>query len=76
MKKELFIVIIEKDNDGSYIAHNTGNDKFLLLGRGDVVADAKKDFVNSMEEIKESIINRGEEVPDAFINEPVFQEKN
>lgn len=48
-----FKVSIEKQEDGSYIAYNTNADGYSLIGTGETVKDAKADFLNSMEEIKE-----------------------
>ena len=45
-------VTIEKDGDGSYIAYNTDDCKYVLLGRGNSVKDAKSDFMDSVAEIK------------------------
>ena len=48
------IVAIEKQNDGTYIAYNMGCDKFTAIGSGATIAEAKEDFFNSMEEMKET----------------------
>lgn len=54
MKDKFFIVTIEKDKDGTYIAYNVDESPYTLIGRGATVKEAKTDFANSMQEIKES----------------------
>jgi len=68
-----FIVSIEKDSDGTYIAYNTNGDGFVLIGRGDTVAEAKTDFANSMAEVAESEMERKGRVPDILTAEPQYQ---
>lgn len=63
-------VTIEKQSDGSYIAYNTTGDKVQLIGTGESVNEAKEDFFNSIEEVKECFSERGEEIPLA-LTEPV-----
>ena len=69
---EQFKVTIEKDSDGSYIAYDVDNDKYVLLGRGDTVQEAKDDFINSVDEIRQSAIKRGEAVDEILTNAPEF----
>ena len=40
-----FKVSIEKQEDGSYIAYNTNMSGCTIIGTGDSVAAAKKDFL-------------------------------
>ena len=47
-------VQIEKQDDGSYIAYNTTGNMLQLIGTGETVAEAKSDFMNSMQEMIES----------------------
>lgn len=54
MKDENFIVTIEKDKDGTFIAYNVDESPYTLIGRGATVKEAKADFANSMQEVKES----------------------
>lgn len=54
MKDEIFIVTIEKDKDGAFIAYNVDESPYTLIGRGATVKEAKADFENSMQEVKES----------------------
>lgn len=56
-------VSIEKQSDGTYIAYNTTGDKIQLIGTGDTVKEAKEDFFNSIEEVKESYITLGDSMP-------------
>lgn len=56
-------VSIEKQTDGSYIAYNTTGEKVQLIGTGDTVKEAKEDFFNSIEEVKESYVDLGDEMP-------------
>lgn len=54
-----FIVTIEKDSDGTFIAYNTDASPYTLIGRGGTVKDAKADFMHSMQEVKASEEERG-----------------
>lgn len=65
-------VRIEKQKDGSYIAYNTSDEKFVLIGTGDTVSEAKEDFFNSIEESKEIYEEKGLPVPDELKGEPLF----
>ena len=44
MKDNFFIVTIEKDKDGTYIAYNVDESPYTLIGRGATVKEAKADF--------------------------------
>lgn len=63
-------VSIEKQSDGTYIAYNTTGEKVQLIGTGATVKEAKEDFYNSIEEVKESYIDLGDKMP-ACLNEDV-----
>ncbi|MDY6258621.1 MAG: hypothetical protein SPL53_02160 [Bacteroidales bacterium] len=65
-------VQIEKQDDGSYIAYNTTGDMLQLIGTGETVAEAKSDFMNSMQEMIESCKEDGEAIPTALTEEPEF----
>lgn len=67
------IVAIEKQNDGTYIAYNTDSDKFTAIGSGATIEEAKEDFFNSIEEIKEVYQEHGDEMPAELQETPVFQ---
>lgn len=54
MKDNKFFVTIEKDSDGTFIAYNVDESPYTLIGRGATVKEAKADFANSMQEVKES----------------------
>lgn len=66
-------VSIEKQSDGTYIAYNTDGDKVVLIGTGDTVTEAKEDFFNSVEEVKESYLERGDSVPPELLREVDFK---
>lgn len=67
------IVSIEKQKDGSYIAYNKECDGFTALGTGATPQEAKEDFMNSIEEIKEVYLEKGDAMPDGLDSLPVFQ---
>lgn len=48
-------VRIEKQGDGSYIAYNVGVNGMVAIGTGGSVREAKEDFENSLEEMKEDM---------------------
>lgn len=66
-------VAIEKQNDGTYIAYNKDCDKFTAIGSGDTIVEAKEDFFNSIEEMKEVYQEHGDEIPAELLEEPVFE---
>lgn len=70
---ERFIVSIEKDSDGTYIAYNTNGDGYVLIGRGDTVAEARTDFANSMKEVAESEMEHKGFVPEILTTEPEYK---
>lgn len=63
-------VTIEKQSDGTYFAYNKTGEKVTIIGTGDTVQEAKDDFLNSIEEMKEICAEQGETIPEA-INEPI-----
>lgn len=65
-------VRIEKQNDGTYIAYNTGDEKFVIIGTGETVSEAKEDFFNSIEESMEVYEGSGIPIPDELKSNPVF----
>ena len=67
------VVAIEKQNDGTYIAYNLESDNFTVIGSGSTISDAKADFFNSIEEVKEVYIANGDEVPAELLQTPVFK---
>lgn len=66
-------VSIEKQSDGSYIAYNTTGDGVTLIGTGDTVKEAKEDFFNSIEEVKESYHELGDPMPECMNEEIEFR---
>ena len=67
------IVAIEKQNDGTYIAYNKDCDNFTAIGSGDTITEAKEDFFNSVEEMKEIYQEHGDDIPAELLEEPVFK---
>lgn len=65
-------VSIEKQSDGSYIAYNAAGKEAVLIGTGDTVKEAKEDFFNSIEEVKESYTERGDSVPNCLFESIEF----
>ena len=63
-------VRIEKQSDGTYIAYNTSGEKVTLIGTGDTVKEAKEDFFNTIEELRQSYIDTKDPVP-VFLDDPV-----
>lgn len=56
-------VSIEKQSDGTYVAYNTTGEKVQLIGTGNTVKEAKDDFFNSLEEVKETYADIGNDIP-------------
>lgn len=65
-------VNIEKQSDGSYIAYNTTGDYVTLLGTGSTVSEAKADFRDSYEEVRQDYISRGDFMPVELTEEISF----
>ena len=63
-------VSIEKQSDGTYIAYNNSGEKVTIIGTGDTVKEAKEDFFNTIEELRQSYIDTQDPIP-AFLNEEV-----
>jgi predicted RNase H-like HicB family nuclease len=55
--------LIEMGEDGTYTIFSAETNS-VILGEGDTVAEAKKDFENSLKEVYELYEDRGEEPPD------------
>lgn len=66
-------VTIEKQQDGTYMAYNTEESDFSLIGTGDTVSEAKTDFFNSIEEVKQSMTDNDIEIPAILTQKPVFK---
>lgn len=67
------IVAIEKQNDGTYIAYNMDSDKFTAIGSGATITEAKEDFFNSIEELKETYQENGDVIPAELLEVPQFK---
>lgn len=67
------VVAIEKQNDGTYIAYNVDCDKFTAIGSGDSIEEAKSDFFNSIEEMKDVYQENGDVVPAELLEAPIFK---
>ncbi len=65
-------VTIEKQADGTFIAYNKDAKNVSVIGTGDTVSEAKADFFNSIEEIKDSYAERGDNVPLELQGTPIF----
>ena len=70
---EKFIVSIEKDSDGTYIAYNINGDGYALIGRGGTVAEAKADFENSMKEVADAELEHKGHVPAILTELPEYK---
>lgn len=66
-------VAIEKQSDGTYIAYNMECDKFTAIGSGETIEEAKEDYFNSVEEMKDSCLENGDAVPAELLEAPVFK---
>ena len=66
-------VTIEKQKDGTYIAYNTEDSEFSLIGAGNSVSEAKDDFFNSIQEIIETFAMEGEDIPELLNSDPEFK---
>lgn len=73
MTDKNFIVTIEKDSDGTFIAYNTDSSPYTLIGRGGTVKDAKADFMNSVQEVKASEEEREGAAAPILSASPVFK---
>lgn len=73
MEDKNFIVTIEKDTDGTFIAYNVDESPYTLIGRGDTVKDAKTDFMNSLQEVKASEEERNGSSAPILSAMPVFR---
>lgn len=65
-------VKIEKQNDGTYIAYNVGDESFAIIGTGDTVTEAKDDFFNSIEETKAVYNECNNPAPEGLFSAPEF----
>ena len=56
-------VTIEKQSNGTYIAYNTSGENVTLIGTGETVKEAKKDFMNSIDEVRPDYREMGKSAP-------------
>ncbi len=63
-------VVIEKQDDGTYIAYNIDGEQVGLIGTGETIEEAKEDFYNSINEVKEDFTEMGHTVP-SCLNETI-----
>ncbi len=61
------IALIEKGKDGIFGIH-TPDFKHVIVGDGETVDEAKKDFENSLNEMRLSYTERGSEIPQELQN--------
>lgn len=73
MEKAHFTVTIEKDTDGTFLAYNTDNSPYTLIGRGHTVKEAKADFANSMAEARADEEQRTGKAATILKADPVFK---
>ena len=64
---KIVIAIIEKGSDGLYGIHAPELEN-VIIGSGNTVAEAKKDFENSYAEVVECYIDENHSVPDELRN--------
>lgn len=69
---EKFKVSIEKQADGTYIAYNTNYDEATLVGTGGTVAEARADFMRSVEGVATALREEGKEVAPIYGEKPEF----
>lgn len=65
-------VRIEKRKDGSYVAYSKDLENYAVFGTGDTVTEAKEDFFNTLNEIKELLEEDGQEIPSELMEMPEF----
>lgn len=68
-----YLVRIEKQEDGTYIAYNIEDDNSTLIGTGKTVKEAREDFLNSVEELRRFSEEDGIKVPEICFKKPVFK---
>ena len=68
-----FVVSIEKDADGTFVAYNINGDGYVINGRGNTVAEAKKAFEANMREVVELVKDEGEEPAEILKTAPQYK---
>lgn len=72
MNKNSYLVSVEKQSDGTYIAYNKECTS-TAIGTGNSVNEAIADFRNTLQEMKDFSEEEGVPVPDVCLKEPVFK---
>jgi len=62
------IVIIEKGKDGKFSAYSQNLKNHLIVGIGETVEDAKKDFLLTYQDMNQSYVLKNEEIPKELQN--------
>ena len=70
---ERFIVSIEKDTDGTYVAYNTEASDYVISGRGDTVEEAEKAFMDTVQETAEYEREKSGKVSPILTESPEFK---
>lgn len=65
-------VRIGQEPDGSYIAYNTTGEKTVMIGTGDSIDEAKEDFYNTIQEVKQTYVDRNEAMPSELFEDVTF----
>ena len=68
-----FIVTIEKDTDGTYVAYNTEDSDYVISGRGDTVEGARKAFMDTVQETAEYEMEKSGKVSQILTETPEFK---
>lgn len=64
---------IEKQSDGTYIAYNTTGERVQIIGTGKTVGEAKADYYNTLEEVRESYAVVGDTMPECLSEATEFR---
>ena len=72
MNKNSYLVSVEKQEDGTYIAYNKECTS-TAIGSGITAQEAIEDFKNTLNELRDMSIEKGRKVPDVCLKEPVFK---
>lgn len=71
--KQRFIVTIEKDTDGTYVAYNTEDSDYVISGRGTSVEEARGAFMNTVRETAEYEMEESGKVSSILTEIPEFK---
>ena len=73
MEARRFIVTIEKDTDGTYVAYNTEDSDYVISGRGTSVEEARGAFMNTVRETAEYEMEESGKVSSILTEIPEFK---